>query len=172
MFLLCWKQHHILLLHILLQWVICVSSHLWVPHHWTTGPLDVSYLDPSHSCLDIFVLITFRCTCVFCCCVNFRAVIFRKCMYPIFLTVSLPKNQVSSGIHGLEHSFLWCLTSNGEYLCLQTCIGYWWVTISSDDHHRPVLISCPLKLICRCTGAWCCTLLWCQHFSQICGPVP
>ena len=88
--LLHWKHHFIFLVHILLCWIICVSSHLWVLHDAGPQHLRPWSLSFGVSCLGVFMLIAFRCTCTFGCCINLGWVIFGLCMYPSFLAVSLP----------------------------------------------------------------------------------
>ena len=57
---------------------------------WTLGHLRPWSFSFAASCLDVFVLIAFMCAYIFGCCINLDGVIFGMCMYPSFLTVSLP----------------------------------------------------------------------------------
>ena len=172
-FLLCWTHHYVLSVCPLLWWLICVSTHLWVLHHWAAGPSDIS--DLLTYCLLPWCFHPYClqvCMCIWLLCLPWWGNL-QKVYIPYLPHNLSTKNQVPSGIHNLEHGFPWHLASSEEFCCAQPCMEYWLVTISSNDCHRWFCsLSSPQKLICRCTGAWCCTLLWCQLHSQSCGPVP
>ena len=116
-----------------LDWYIVLPQHCvlffsWEHPYSTENILSVHIL----SWWVICVSIASRCACIFGCC----GIIFGKCMYPIFFTVSLPRIRYPSGVCDLEHGFSWCLTSREEYCCAWPCICYQWVTIPGDDHLR------------------------------------
>ena len=110
--LLHWKHHYILSVHTLSWWVICVSSHLWVLCYQAAGPLNVADFGPSHTlppawclhpyCLQVCMHLWLLC--------QPQWVSLWKVHVPYHPCCLSTKNQVSSGICDLEHSFPQCQT--------------------------------------------------------------